>query len=174
MNLARRLGLSRYKADDHYRRAIAATLDNDRDSAIRCIDAALDLLPSHAEYHAARGWILREFGDSSGANAAFERALELNPLDMLSNYAGGMRAYRAKDWDRAEAAFINCLAAQPDRPETLTYLALIRHRRHDNAKALEWMRAAQAGFAKADDKREADCRAWIREFDMLLSDSDDA
>ena len=174
MNLGRRLGLSRYRADDHYRRAIEAMQDKDRASALRSIDAALALLPSHAEYHAARGWILRAFGDSSGAEAAFDSALALNPLDMLSNYAAGMRAYRAKNWARAETAFINCLAAQPGRPETLTYLALCRHRQHDNAKALEWMRAAQAAFAHADDKRQADCRAWIREFEKLLSEASHA
>ena len=171
MNLARRFGASRYRADEHCQRAIAAFIDNDRESALDSIDAAIDLLPAHAEYHATRGWILHELGDAGEAELAFNHALELYPLDMLSNYAAGMRAFRAKDWAAAETAFMNCLASQPDRPETRYCLALTKHRQHDNAKALEWMRAASAGFTASGDDRHHDCLAWIREFEKLLAEN---
>ena len=166
--LAQRLGLPRYQADAHYRAALRAFVERDLEKAKAMLQPALDLLPSHAEYHAVLGFFLLEDKMQAAAMDAFERALALDPYDMLANYGRGMAAYRAKDWQAAESRFTDALAAQPQRAETLYYLAMVNHRLGRNAQALRWMSSAAAAFAKADDSRQSQCQAWTREFQKLL------
>ena len=130
------LGLSRFEADEHYTSALRAFRRRELKLAIAEIEAAIALLPRHAEYHAVLGFFLLEDKRTDLATGAFEQALELNPYDMLANYGKGMRAYRAKDWKAAEAFFVNALAAKPARPETQYYLAMVQHRLGQNAEAL--------------------------------------
>lgn len=168
--LAQRLGLTRYDADLHYARALQAHQQGDFESAHAQMRLAIRRLPNHAEYHAAQGFFFLEDDSQSEAVEAFARALSLNPYEMMANYGRGIIAWRGKDWEAAAAAFLNALAAQPARPEVQYYLALVKHRQGDNGAAWQWMQAAQAGFAKAKDKRERRCRAWMREFAKLLED----
>ena len=91
--LARRLGGARFEADEHYRLALLAFQRNDLESALGEIAFAISLHPTHAEYHATQGWYFRENGNKGQARKAFDTALELNPYDMLANYAHGMSAY---------------------------------------------------------------------------------
>ena len=126
------------------------------------------MLPNHAEYHAALGFYLLDSKDRKRASDAFERALALNPYEMLANYGLGMIAYRAKNWRRAGDRFTRALAAQPDRAETQYYLAMVAHRLGDNVMAQRWMGAAAANFVQTEDSRERHCSAWQREFQKLL------
>lgn len=166
-SLAQRLGFSRYDADQRYRAGLAAFAARDRRSAIAELRAAIKLLPTHAEYHAALGLLLLEDKRKADADAAFDEALRLNPYEALANYGQGMIAYRAKDWAAAETCFFQALAAQPERAEAQYYMAMVQHRLGQNAEALDWMRAAAAAFAAKNDKREKHCRAWMREFETL-------
>ena len=166
--LARRLGLARYQADERYQAALSACAARDLKAAKVEIDASIELLPNHAEYHAALGYFLLEAKDPRPAKEAFERALALNPFEMLANYGQGLLAYRNKDWTLAAEYFTNALAAQPERAETQYYLAMICHRLGSNEDALEWMQSAAGLFLKAADRRERHCHAWIREFERLL------
>lgn len=168
--LAQRLGLTRYDADVHYKQALQACQKRDFEAAYAQMRLAIQLLPNHAEYHSAQGFFLLEDGAESKAAAAFERALSLNPYEMMANYGRGVIACHKKNWNAAEACFLNALAAQPKRPETQYYLAVVKHRQGDNALALKWMQTAQAGFAQAGDKREQRCQAWMRELMKLLED----
>ncbi len=167
--LAQSLGSSRYEADEAYVAALAAFRRKDQKEALAQIDAAIARHPSHAAYHAALAWFQLEGGDKATARAGFERAMTINPYEMIANYGLGMLAYQGKDWAASADHFLNALAAQPDRPETMYYLALARHRQGDNDRALYWMRKAGAAFAAADDKREKQCQAWQREFAQLCA-----
>ena len=168
--LIQRLGWTRYDADARYKRALRAYQQGDFVETQAQMRLAIELLPSHAEYHAAQGFFFLEDDSQSEAIAAFERALSLNPYEMMANYGRGIIAWRDKDWEAAAAAFLDALAAQPTRPETHYCLALAKHRQGDNALAFKWMQGAQSGFAKTKDKREERCRAWMRELMKLLED----
>lgn len=167
-SLAKRLGAARYEADVQYRAALASYKDRDLSAAKAQIEAAIDLLPTHAEYRAALGYLLLEDKDAAAAEAAFARALELHPYEMLGNYGQGLIAYRDKDWKTAANCFTNALAAQPERAETQYYLAMVCHRLGRNVEAAQWMGAAAAAFAAAEDRRERHCHAWLREFKRLI------
>ncbi len=166
-SLAQRLGVSRFEADNRYRAGLAAFTARDLRTAIAELRAAADMLPNHAEYHAALGLLLLEDKQMARASEALDEALRLNPYETLANYCLGMIAYRAKDWRAAEGHFLNALAAEPERAETQYYMGMVKHRLGLNAEALEWMRSAASGFTEIRDKRESQCRAWMREFAKL-------
>ncbi len=166
--IARRLGIPRFQADEHYSAALAAFISRDLAQAITELQFAIELLPGHAEYHAALGFILLDDKQQRKASECFARALALNPYEMLANYGQGMIAYRAKNWQIAGDYFSAAHLAQPKRPETLYYLAMVNHRLGRNADALRWIEQAAVGFAGSGDRREAHCSAWKREFQKLL------
>lgn len=166
--LARRLGIARHQADERFHAALNAYSERNLRAAIAEVEVAIELLPTQAEYHATLGYFLLEDKDALGAMEAFARSLELHPYEMLANYGQGMIAYRDKDWKRAAACFTNALAAQPERAETQYYLAMVNHRLGHNPEALKWMKSAADLFARADDRRERHCRAWIKEFVRLI------
>ena len=167
--LAQRLGVARYDADGHYKAALLAFGGRDLARARAEIQMAIDLLPKHAEYHAAQGFFLLEDKDGANAKEALERALALNAYEMMANYGLGMIAYRDKNWEKAHRYFLQALAAQPARAETQYYLAMVNHRLGQNAEALQLMEAAASAFAAAGDGRERHCGAWTREFNKLLA-----
>lgn len=168
--IAQRLGLTRYDADQHYKQALQAYKKRNLEEAYAQIKLAIQLLPRLAEYHAAQGFFYLEDDVQAKAEEAFDRALELNPYEMLANYGRGIIAYKDKNWEEAASYFMDALAAQPTRPETQYYLALVNHRLRNNIHAVQWMQEAKKGFAKADDKRERNCDRWIREFEKLLDE----
>lgn len=168
--LVERLGLTRYDADQYYKEALQAYKKQNLEEAYAQIKLAIELLPSLAEYHAAQGFFYLEDDAQSKAEDAFDKALELNPYEMLANYGRGIIAYNAKNWEAATNYFFDALAAQPTRPETQYYLGMLSHRQGNNDQALKWMHEARTGFAKVEDKRERQCERWIREFERLVDD----
>lgn len=168
--LVQRLGLTRYDADEHYKLALQAYKKSNIEEAYAQIRQAIELLPTLAEYHATQGFFYLEDGAKEKAQEALDEALALNPYEMLANYGKGIIAYNDKNWEEATAYFFDALAAQPMRPETQYYLAMVNHRQGANAEALKWMTQAKNGFAKAGDKRERNCDRWLREFEKLVED----
>lgn len=166
--LARRLGFSRYQADERFRAALSAYSERNLKAAKAEVEFAIELLPTRAEYHATLGYFLLEDRDAIGAMEAFARALEFHPYEMLANYGQGTIAYRDKDWERAAACFTNALAADPSRAETQYYLAMVNHRLGHNSEAVKWMKSAAGAFAESEDQRERHCQAWIKEFARLI------
>lgn len=166
--LAQRLGISRYRADEHYQTGLAAFVSRDLALSIRELRTAVALLPRHAEFHSALGFALLDDKQQRPAAESFERALSLNSFEMLANYGQGLIAYRAKNWNEAWKYFNAAHVARPKRAETLYCLAMVSHRLGNNAEALACMESAKLGFAKSGDRREAHCDAWQREFQQLL------
>jgi len=146
------------------RAALAAFSDGDLPQALSAMRAAIELLPQHAEYHAVHGFFLQQDQQQQPAQAAYQRALERNPLEMLANYGLGTRAYQAKDWQAAARYFHAAWAAQPKRPETQYYLAMVCYRLGDLAGAQRWMEAALARFHRQQDARYQHCQEWLCEF----------
>ena len=169
MNLTRRLGLPRYEADEYYKLALTAYDQGDFDQAIDNLSKALDLLPSQPEYLAARGYIYLQDGVNDKANADFDAALKRHEFEMLALFGRGVLAFKDRNWEDAETYFSRALAAIPERPETLYYLALVLHRQRKNEQALALMRRALAGFETANDKRRSEARLWVRELEKQVA-----
>lgn len=164
-----RLGMTRYEADEYYRRALDAYRKGDFDAAIDAMTDALDALPNKSEYLAARGLVYLEDGEPEKARADFEAALGRFKYEMLANYGLGMLEYKAGNWDVALAHFLSAHYADQKRPETLYYLALTYYRKGDLVNATNYMVRANEAFEKAKDKRKADAARWLREFSKHLA-----
>lgn len=98
------------------RRAHAAALGLSQmaDAAARGAEA---LPPRTAWDHDAAGRILLAAGDLAGAQAQFERALDLRPQDIWPNFHQGVCAFRRGRYDEALVAFRVCVALAPDLAE---------------------------------------------------------
>ena len=166
--LTQRLGLPRFEADEFYKRGLAAFAKGDYDQAIDNLNKAIDLLPGKSEYLAARGYMHLKDGVRDKANSDFDAALKQYEYELLAHFGRGMIAYKDKNWEDAETAFSRALAVDPERAETLYYLALVFHRQKNNQAALPLMQKAEDRFEIAKDKRRMDARQWVREFQKLL------
>lgn len=163
----RRLGTARFEADEYFQQALDAYRKGRYDVAINAVNNALALLPRRAEYYATRGFIYLEDGVPDKAQDDFQQAIRLNPLEMLAHYGRGMMAYQSGNMDEALAHFSDAYKADPKRPETLYYLALIYHRQKQHEVAHRLMEVGM-GFLPADDKRRSDFQKWLREFDKII------
>jgi tetratricopeptide (TPR) repeat protein len=166
--LTQRLGLTRYEADEYYKKALDAYHKNQLEEALVNVTEAISLLPRNSEYYAARGFFYLEDGVRDKAYDDFEAALRLHPYEMLAHYGRGIMAYNDRNWDEALAHFKDALIANPKRPETLYYLALTHHRRDNQEQALQYMEQALAAFEEVNDRRRADARRWVRELSRIL------
>ncbi|NJL56685.1 tetratricopeptide repeat protein [bacterium] len=164
-----RLGLTRYEADEYYKQALVAYHKKKLDEAILAMDNAISLLPNHAEYYAARGFFCLQDGIEDRATADFEQALRLYPYEVLAHYGRGVVAYGRRNWDEALAHFNDAYRANPNRAETLYYLALTHHRKGNNVLALTYMQQAVTAFEAAEDKRQRDAERWVRELQRLVA-----
>ena len=167
--LIQRLGLPRFEADEFYKLALDAFDKDDYDQAIDNLNKAIDLLPFKSEYYAARGYVYLRDGINDKANQDFSAALNIHEFEMLALYGRGMIAYKDRNWEDAETQFSRALAVDPERAETLYYLALVYHRQKKNERALPLMLKAAEGFEGAGDKRRTDARRWVREIENQIS-----
>ncbi len=164
-----RFGVSRFEADEYYRLALEAyrkKSNTSLDAAVNYVSDAIDVYP-RPEYYAARGLFYLDDGLTDKAQADFEQALKLFPMEMLAHYGRGVIAYDDKNWDEAIAHFADAYRADPKRPETVYYLALAYHRKGENQIARQVMEVAYNLFPEAD-KRRNDANRWMRELDKIL------
>src|SRR5262245_6689331 len=131
--LNQHLGLTRFSADEHYKRALDSYQKGQFDDAVDAMTDAIEELPTKSEYFAARGYFYLEDGVRDKAQTDFERALKIYPYEMLAHYGLGLIAYKGKNFDEALEHFTKAYRSDPQRPETQYYLALVCHNRHDNA-----------------------------------------
>ena len=132
------------------------------------IEASIALLPSHAEYHAALGFFLLESKDLARRKKHSSARLPCTPMRCSPIMGWARLRIGTRIGSGRPPCFTNALAAQPERAETHYYLSMVKHRLGDNQAALDWMKSAEALFAKAEDRRENHCQAWIREFERLV------
>lgn len=160
-SITQRLGVQRYEADQLYKEALTAMQKRDRKGAIAKLNEAIRLLPTNAEYWAARGLMYYEEGTDHLAKADFERALKSYKHEMLAHYGLGLVALRD---DRAEDAITHLEAAfkvDPERPETHYALAMAHDMAGHTTNALTWMQRAHDRFDALGDKRKNDAQRWL-------------
>lgn len=173
VNFGGRLGLNRYEADEYYQVALEAFSRSRLEDALQNIGHAINLLPDHAEYYAARGLFYLQDGVEQNAHEDFEAALSHNAYEMLAHYGLGVLAYRAKKWDDALQHFVTAWSIEAERPEVMYYIALIAHRKGDNVRALGWMQSAVSRFERNSEDRTyaryaRDAARWVREFEKIV------
>lgn len=168
MGGSRRIGASRYEADEHYRLALEQYHKGNLEPALQAIEQALALFPKNSEYHACKGLFHLEKGEPTPAQTAFETALKIHSGEMLANYGLGVLAFNNKQWDSARTYFTTARVVYPNRAEIPYYLALIHHREQDNQSALLYMQHATQLMEAQHDKRVGDARRWLREFEKLI------
>lgn len=95
----------RYEVRDHYRQGLAALDRREYEAAIRELEAARDLEPSEALYHAQLGEAYAGADRSTDAIAAYQRTLELDPDDTGSRNNLGVVLARAGRTEEALSAF---------------------------------------------------------------------
>jgi tetratricopeptide (TPR) repeat protein len=164
-----RLGLTRYEADEHYKMALSHYDKRNVEQAILSMNRALELQPHNAEYHAARGFFYLEDGALPQAEADFDEALKRNAYELMANFGKGVIAYKNKHYETARSFFSNAWAVNPERAETIYYLAMVEHRLRNNPKAIYWMRQAYAIMNAHEDKTNArNAEKWLGEFERLM------
>ena len=127
-----RFGVSRFEADEAYRQALEAMNRRAYDQAFDWFNRAIEALPTGSEYHAGRGWIHLEEAEYAQAQADFEEALRLFPHEMLAHFGLGVIAFRKdKDYARAVSHFLSAYYVQPERAETLFWLAMSYYQQGD-------------------------------------------
>jgi tetratricopeptide (TPR) repeat protein len=159
-----RFGVSRFEADEAYRQALEAMGRRAYDQAFDWFNRAIEALPTGSEYHAARGLTHLEEAEYAQAQADFEEALRLFPHEMLAHFGLGVIAFRRdKDYARAATHFLSAYYVQPDRAETLFWLAMTYYQQGDLVNAANFLARADARFEQLNDKRRADTQRWIKE-----------
>lgn len=164
-----RLGFTRAEADEYYRRALEAYRKGQFDVAIDALNDAIDLLPGRSEYYAARGLIYLADSVDDKAAADFDTALKHFAYEMLGHYGKGILAYKARQWEDAARHFTQAHYIDPQRPETLYYLALTYFHAGDRVRSANYMAQAHQGFEAANDRRKADSARWIKELEKSLA-----
>jgi serine/threonine protein kinase/Tfp pilus assembly protein PilF len=103
---------------------VAMCYDWDRGAAMRHFQKAIALNPNSAAAHQwlEMLWTFLE-GDLDQAQAAIERAQELDPMNLLIKARVGYIYIYRRDYDRAVQFFHNLLELEPNLP--LTYLGLM-------------------------------------------------
>ncbi|MBC8170966.1 MAG: tetratricopeptide repeat protein [Anaerolineae bacterium] len=167
--ITQRLGLTRFEADEYYKKALAAYEKRSLDEALINLSDAINALPNNSEYYAARGFMYLEDGIDDKAAADFNQALKLYPYEMLAHYGLGVVAYREKRWEIALKHFLAAYQADPKRSETLYYLALVYYQQRDYASALQVMKQALDLLDAAGDKRKIDAQKWVRVLEKLAN-----
>ncbi|MBJ3784927.1 tetratricopeptide repeat protein [Devosia sediminis] len=107
---------------------VAQNLDavGDRDEAIRRLKNIVATRPNDLDAVSVLGDLLRYDEDYLAAADAYGKALEISggeaPSDWRFYYVRGIAYERAKEWEKAEADFLQALELNPDQPQVLNYL----------------------------------------------------
>jgi tetratricopeptide (TPR) repeat protein len=164
-----RLGFTRAEADEYYRRALEAYKKGQFDVAIDALTEAIELWPGRSEYYAARGLIYFQDGVDDKAAADFDTALKHFPYEMLGHYGKGMLAYKARNWEEAIRHFTQAHYIDPQRPETLYYLALAYFHAGDRTHAANYMALAHQIFEASGHRYKTYSGRWIKELEKSLA-----
>jgi tetratricopeptide (TPR) repeat protein len=110
---------------------------------------ALDEMRQAAESYA-------QAGDQHNADAvrwvgALQR--QVDAVERQKHYENGISAYDEEDWDAALRYFKRAQKIDPGHVETLYYLGLLYHQQADYQAALHEMRAAEAAYEQAGNRR---------------------
>ena len=121
-----------------------ATHRGDLGEARRAYTQLLQIAPTHVRGHNNLALLIAEQGNTEGALASFQRALDLDPENptLLANRAAVLSL--AHRYEAAEADLKKALRLQPEHVESLVQYAVVRSRRGRWREALEPLRQAIA------------------------------
>lgn len=148
LKLARRMFEKAIELDPVYARAYAGIASCDTrlnewyaagigtDQILAIADTAVQIEPDLAEAHAARGAALADAERLSEAEAAFKRALELDPDSYDTVYSYGRFSMTQGEAERAAKLFIRAVEIQPDDPQApfLAWPSLVMLGRKEEAE----------------------------------------
>lgn len=170
-SLTQRLGLPRYQADLRYKDALATYLraqDARAEArtealaqALAIMNEVIEMLPTHAEYWAARGMIYIDQNKLDPARADFERAVKLFDLELLGHYGLGLVAYHQERYPEALTHLRTAERLDPQRVETLYTLGLVLDKLERSAEAVESMTRAHDLMEAHNDKRKPQAVRWL-------------
>ena len=106
-------------------------LDDATDPALEAAQRAVATAGMLPDAHYQLGLVLARREDWGAAAAAFDRAVELNPMFAYAHYNGGLMHYRAGRPDRMAIhfeRFLKLAPEAPERPEVLSIMRTIRGR----------------------------------------------
>ena len=165
-------GRGRYEADQLYSQALTHYKAGSLAEADAVAQQAIATYPGRGQYYALRGLIALHQADEPLAQAQFEQAAALSPTEQTAHYGLGVVAYNARRYEDAEQHMAMAWNLQPERVEVLYYLAMLAHRRGNNADASAWMQAAQQRIEPRDDRTarewKRNMQRWNREFDNIV------
>jgi TolB-like protein/Flp pilus assembly protein TadD len=150
MPLARAAAVNALRIDDTLAEAhaaigyVALVYDWDCESAERELRRAIELNPNYATAYQWLGelWMARALPDR--ATAAFQHALELDPLSIPCNLGLGWSYYFSRDFDLAIAQYRRTLEIAPSVPMALYGLGLAYGLKHLPMEGLSEFRKADA------------------------------
>ena len=118
------------------------------DQILALADKALELDPSLAEAHAARGEVLRVWGRTDEATAAFEQALAIDPNNYEANLAYARHCRGTGQLERSAELFVRALEVQPDDYQSPLLLEQILFALGRDAEAVKY---ALLGLSRAEE-----------------------
>jgi tetratricopeptide (TPR) repeat protein len=115
------------------------------------LQRAIELNPTLPGIHSMYGSVLGSLMDS-GAIAAYQEELEINPNDFVANLRLGVAALHDRQLDRAESYLRRALAVRPQDPGTLLQLANLlyaQNKRDEACRVLEDLTKRYPDFREA-------------------------
>lgn len=106
------------------------------------VDKALQINPTLAEAHAARGIAFSVDDRRKETVAAFRKALELDPNNWEALYYFGRYYFGIGDFESALALFMRAMEIQPDDYESVTFLSQVLEALGRSAEAIKYTRIA--------------------------------
>ncbi|HEU4888286.1 MAG TPA: protein kinase [Thermoanaerobaculia bacterium] len=171
------LALDESLPEAHFVLAVAAELSGDMAEFERRIARVLTLNPNFAQAYVERAKVLAFAGRFEEAEAAFQKARELDPLSPRVMTAYGATLGIMRQYDRSLAVLQNATAQFPDDGHAYPYLAMISCVAGRNADALAAIERARAetnpnimawkGFILARTGRTAEARAIADQIDEM-------
>ena len=147
--LARQMFTQAVEIDPKYARAYAGIANSDSrltgwyavpiaiDEILATADKAIALDPQLADAHAARGYVLDISGRASEAEAAFERALELDPNNFEAYYFYARHCMKQDKREKAAELLIRALEVNPEDSQAPLHLCRVLYglgRRNESEK----------------------------------------
>lgn len=160
--IARRLGLTRDKADAYYRRGLAAFDKGELEDAILDLSEAIHYDSGYADYYSTRGlfYVVRDQGPEAEADLRY--ALKLSKRQWLAYFALGMLDFAREEYESAARNFTTAQQINRSRPEIWFYRAVTYYYLGEDEKAAADVEEAIRLFPE-DDKRRKEAQAWQKE-----------
>lgn len=130
-----------FEAEQRVERAQQLSESHRWEEALRELEAALDINPHHASWHAQHGLLLDELGRTADAAEAYEKSLELEPGDEDVATALGDALYRLGRYAKALSVFDELARILPDyEPAYCHRIAVYTELgRHDQAEEMFYL-----------------------------------